>query len=192
MAKTKLGTHPRLYPMPALLIGAVVDQKPDFMTAAWAGVACGEPPMVSVAIRSTRHTLKGIRQNGVFSINVPSTEMVREVDYCGIISGEGTDKAADCGFKIFYGASSLVPLIEQCPVNLECRLEHQMVLGSHVLVIGRILETHVSDDCLTDGKPDVQKIKPFSFTPGPGPQYYGFGEVVGEAFQSGKALIKKP
>ncbi len=191
MEKIKLGTHPVLYPMPTFLVGSNVNQKPNFMTVAWAGVACNEPPMVSVAIRSVRYTLKGIRETGVFSINIPSVTMVKEADYCGIVSGAVTDKVKDCGFKIFYGVLQTAPMIEQCPVNLECRVEHQLELGSHILVIGRIIETYISPECLTDGKPDVKKIKPLIYTSGSGSQYHGFGEMVGAAFSAGKALIKK-
>ena len=191
MAKTKLGTRPLLYPMPALLVGADVDQKPNYMVVAWGGIACGEPLMISVAIRGVRHTLKGIRQNGVFSVNIPSQDLLREVDYCGMVSGTAADKVKDCGFKVFYGMLKAAPMIEQCPINLECQVEHKVELGSHILVIGRIVETYISEECLTDGHPDVNKIKPFIFTHGPGGKYYGFGEAVGLAFQSGKSLISR-
>jgi flavin reductase (DIM6/NTAB) family NADH-FMN oxidoreductase RutF len=191
MAKTKLGTHPILYPMPTLLVGANVDQKANFMAVAWAGIACGEPAMISVAIRGKRHTLKGIRQTGVFSMNIPSIKLLKEADYCGIVSGAVTDKVKDCGFKLFYGALKTAPMIEQCPINMECLVEHQLELGTHILVIGRVNETYISEEFLTDGKPDVKKINPIIFTHEPGGHYYSFGEIVGTPFQSGKTLIKK-
>ena len=191
MAKTRLGTRPLLYPMPALLVGADVNLKPNYMAVAWGGIACGEPLMISVAIRAIRHTLKGIRENGTFSINIPSRDMIKELDYCGIVSGTTSDKVKDCGFKVFYGMLKTAPMIEQCPLNMECRVEHQLELGSHILVIGRIVETYVSEECLTDGNPDVSKINPLIFTHGPGSQYYEFGKAAGAAFQSGKTLIKK-
>ena len=92
MSKTTFGPQTLLYPMPALLIGANVDGKPNFMTAAWAGIANSEPPMISVAIRHVRHTLKGVKQNMTFSVNIPSTDMVAETDYCGITPGTKADK----------------------------------------------------------------------------------------------------
>ena len=188
MAKILLGPQTLIYPMPAFLVGANVDGKPNFMAVAWGGIANGEPPMISVAIRHKRYTLKGIKQNMTFSVNISSTDMVKETDYCGIISGAIVNKAEDCQFKVFYGKLDSVPLIEQCPVNLECKVVHVLDLGSHSLVIGQIEETHVSDSCLTDGKPDVNKIKPFIFTTAPATQYQAFGEVVAKAFSIGKQL----
>jgi flavin reductase (DIM6/NTAB) family NADH-FMN oxidoreductase RutF len=191
MSKTTFGPQTLLYPMPALIIGANVDGKPNFMTAAWAGIANAEPPMISVAIRQVRHTLKGIRQNMTFSVNMPSTDMVTETDYCGITPGIQADKAKDCNFEVFYGKLETVPLVEQCPVNLECKVEHMLELGSHILVIGKIEETYVSDSCLTGGRPDVSKIKPLVFTMSPASQYQSLGEVIGKAFSIGKELRAK-
>jgi len=188
MSKVSLGAQPLVYPMPVFLVGANINSKPNFMAVAWGGIANGEPPMVSVAIRHVRHTIKGIKDNMAFSVNVPSSDMVKETDYCGIASGSKIDKVKICGFKIFYGKLNNVPMIEQCPVNLECEVEHMLNLGSHMLVVGRIRETHISEACLTDGKPDVQKIKPFCYIMTPANQYQAVGEVVAKAFSVGKEL----
>jgi len=191
MSKILMGPQTLIYPMPALLVGANVDDKPNFMAVAWGGIANGEPPMISVAIRHQRYTLKGIKQNMTFSVNVPSTNVVKETDYCGIISGAKVNKAQVCRFKVFYGRLDKAPLIEQCPVNLECKVVHILDLGSHSLVIGQIEETHVSDNCLTDGKPDVNKIKPFIYTTSPAIQYQALGKVIAKAFNIGKELKAK-
>jgi len=191
MGKILMGPQTLIYPMPALLVGANVDGKPNFMTVAWGGIANSEPPMISVAIRHHRYTLKGIRQNMTFSVNVPSTDMVRETDYCGTISGYKVDKVEVCKFKVFYGELNNAPLIEQCPVNLECKVVHILDLGSHSLVIGRIEQAHVSESCLTDGTPDVSKIKPFAYITTPAAQYQVFGNTIGRAFAVGKTLKPK-
>jgi flavin reductase (DIM6/NTAB) family NADH-FMN oxidoreductase RutF len=190
MNKVKLGPQTLVYPKPAFLIGADIDTRPNFLTVAWGGIACGSPPMVSVAIRKNRYTLKGIKQNMAFSLNVTSKDYVVETDYCGIISGSKTNKAVDCGFEIFYGDLAGAPMIEECPVNLECKVVHIIDLGSHSLVIGKIMETHISEDCMTDGEPDVRKIQPISYMTGQPGNYYCIGEDVGEAFHIGKKLRK--
>ncbi len=188
MSKIPMGHKTWLYPMPALLVGANVDGKPNFMTAAWSGIVNGEPPMISVAIRPSRHTYKGITQNLTFSVNIPSADLIRQTDYCGIVSGARVDKADICGFKVFYGKLGNAPLIEQCPINLECKVVKTLDLGSHSLFIGSIEETYVSDNCLRDGKPDVNKIKPFIYVPEPNRRYLAFGEVLGKAFSIGRDI----
>jgi len=190
VAKVTLEHKTVVYPMPAFLIGSNVDDKPNFMTAAWSGIAGGEPPIITVGIRHTRYTMKGIRQNMTFSVNVPSVSLVKEVDYCGIESGIKVDKVTVCKFKVFYGNLETAPMIEQCPVNLECRTLHMLDVGSHILVVGRIEETYITEDCLTDGVPDVDKIKPFAFNPRPDTGYQAFGENVGKPFNIGLELRK--
>jgi len=188
MGKILMGRQTLIYPMPVLLVGSNVNDKPNFMAVAWGGIANGEPPMISVAIRHSRYTYRGIKQNSTFSVNIPSSDMVREADYCGITSGSKVNKVEVCRFKVFYGKLGNAPLIEQCPINLECKVMHILDLGSHALVVGRIEETYVSENCLTDGKPDVNKIKPFIYTEDPAIHYQAFGEVIAKAFSVGKEL----
>jgi len=188
MGKILMGPQTFAYPMPALLVGADVDEKPNFMTCVWCGIANGEPPMISIAIRHQRYTYRGIRQNLTFSVNVPSTDMVRETDYCGITSGSNANKVEVCQFKVFYGKLDNAPLIEQCPINLECKVMHILDLGSHSLIVGRIEEIYISKGCLTNGRPDVNKIKPFIYTEAPASQYQAFGEVIAKAFSIGEEL----
>jgi flavin reductase (DIM6/NTAB) family NADH-FMN oxidoreductase RutF len=185
MTKKKLGPQPMLWPHPATLVGADVDGKPDFAAVAWAGVVASTPPAISIALQHPRYSLKGIRQNQSFSINIPSRELVKETDYCGLVSGAKTDKVADCKFNVFYGQTAGAPLIGQCPINLECRVKHIIDMGSHALVVGEVVETHVSEDCLTEGRPDIGKVKPFVFIPS---KYHAIGDAFADAFSVGKEI----
>jgi flavin reductase (DIM6/NTAB) family NADH-FMN oxidoreductase RutF len=114
--------------------------------------------------------------------------MVTEADYCGIVSGQETNKAEVCRFTNFYGKLGNAPMIEQCPVNLECKVVHTLGLGSHLLLIGRVEETYITEECLTDGKPDVAKIKPIIYSEGLARQYQAFGDVIASAYLVGRKL----
>ena len=109
----------------------------------------------------------------------------------GIVSGAEVDKVATCKFDIFYGKLKNAPLIEQCPVNLACKVEHILKLGTHYLVIGLVEETHVSENCLTEGKPDFRKINPLIYGMGPMSEYFKLGESLGKSFSVGKDLAGK-
>jgi len=183
MQKVKLGPQTLLYPTPAVLVGAQVNGKPNFMTAAWCGIAASAPPAISVAVQPVRFTLKGISSNNTFSINVPSADLAEKVDYCGIYSGHKFDKSQI--FTVDYGKLNTAPLIQECPLNLECRVIHSLDLGSHILFIGQIAETYVNEDCLIDGKADPSRIDPLIYTTGV-MQYQRLGEVVGRAWEMGK------
>ena len=60
--------------------------------------------------------------------------------------------------------------------------------GRSYIIIGQIEETHISDDCLTEGKPDLDKIKPLAYARGTSPRYYALGEIIADAFSIGKRL----
>lgn len=183
MRKVKLGAQTLLYPMPAVLVGALVNGKPNFMTAAWCGIVASNPPTVSVALQPARFTQKGISANSTFSINVPSADLVEKVDYCGIYSGHKVDKSQI--FEVAYGKLNTAPLIQECPVNLECQVIHSLELGSHILSIGKINETYVNEDCLTNGQVDPVKIDPLVYTTGTR-RYHRLGEIVGRAWEVGQ------
>jgi flavin reductase (DIM6/NTAB) family NADH-FMN oxidoreductase RutF len=188
MSKVKIGAQPIVYPLPVALIGSHVHSKPNFMTIAFCGVLSSAPPMLSISISSRNYTQNGIRQNMSFSVNIPSIDLVKEADYCGITSGANTDKVKTCRFKVFYGKNPDIPMIEQCPINMECRVVLINTSDKGYLITGQIEETHVSDDCLTEGKPDVDKIRPLAYARGTSPRYYALGEIIADAFSIGKEL----
>ena len=117
MKKVELAPDRLMYPRPTLLVGSNVDGKANFMAVGGGGVANAGPPMIAVPIRHHQYTLKGILQNMTFSVNTPSVDLIKETDYCGIVSGANIDKSKVCGFNVFYGKLKTAPLIEQCPLN---------------------------------------------------------------------------
>jgi len=181
--KIKLSPQPLLYPMPAVLVGTITNEKSNFMTAAWCGIASQEPPAISVAVRKNRYTLEGIKKNESFSINVPSSDMVKETDYCGIYSGKNNDKSQI--FKVFYGTLKTAPMIQECPVNLGCKVIHYLDLGSHTLVVGEIIDTYITDNCTKDGIADPEKIDPIIYIPETR-EYHRLGKAIAPAFKTGK------
>jgi flavin reductase (DIM6/NTAB) family NADH-FMN oxidoreductase RutF len=138
-----------------------------------------------VAINKVRHTGKGIRENKTFSVNIPSAKNSVELDYCGMVSGSKVDKSGV--FDSFYGKAKTAPMIDEFPVNLECSLRQTLELGSHNLYVGEIVDVHVSNDCLTGGAPDINKIDPIVFA---GQNYHHLGEIVSKAFSVGKEYHK--
>ena len=187
MDKIKLGPQHLLNPRPAILAGTCIGGKPNFITVSWCGIASADPPAVSLAIRNKRYSLTGFKENETFSINIPSAGMFRETDYCGVVSGTGEDKAEKCGFRLFDGQLKNAPMIEQCPVNMQCEILDILPVGDHSLVLGRIVESYISADCFTDGKPDIRKIDPLCFCAftGNAMGYYTVGDFIAETFSAG-------
>lgn len=186
MEKITIGPMPYMSVMPTLLVGANVKGKANYMTAAWATVACMTPPMVCVAINKARYTAKGIEENKTFSLNIPSAKRVVEADYCGLVSGAQEDKSGV--FTSFYGKLKTAPLAEECPINIECKLFKSIDCGSHLLYIGEVVEIHADKACVTDGKPDTVNLDPIVYVQS---TYWQIGRQIDKAFSAGKKYSKK-
>ena len=185
----KIQVGPRknlLGPMPIVLVGVSVNGKPNYTTVAYVGIFSRNS--VSVAMSKARYGNASIKENKTFSVNIPSADMVVQTDYCGIVSGNKVDKSGV--FTTFYGELQTAPMIEECPVNLECRVVHILRLGSHDLIIGQIEGAYASEDCITKGFPDVLKIKPIIFDID-FRRYFAFGEQIAESHKVGLELRKK-
>ena len=187
MRKIKIGNSPFLYPMPMVLVGTVVEDKANFMAVGWVSRVNFNPPMIAVALGKMHYTNNGIHKNKTFSVNVPGIDLMEKVDYCGLVSGEKIDKSRV--FDIFYGDLTNAPMIEQCPLCMECKLFNALELPSNTLFIGEIVEAYTEERFLTDGKPDIKKIEPFTLTM-PDNNYWKVGQNAGKAWSMGKHFKK--
>jgi flavin reductase (DIM6/NTAB) family NADH-FMN oxidoreductase RutF len=185
MEKAKLGNMP-VSPTPAVMAGALVDGKVNYITLGGYGLISLRPPMVYITSSKTHYTNIGIRQNGYFSVNIPSTGLIQKMDYCGLVSGSDTDKSTV--FTPFYGSIDRAPMIKECPVNILCKVTNTIDLPNNDVFFGEVLEVYASKDCMTDGRPDPKKIDPVILMGG---HYWELGDIKGAAYREGKALISK-
>lgn len=187
MSKVNLGANAYIYPMPVTLVGAMVGGKANFMAVGWVMRVNWQPPLLAVALNKAHFTPKGIRENQTFSVNFPGADLMEKTDYCGLVSGHKVDKSGL--FRVFYGELETAPLIEECPLGLECRLYQVVELPANDLFIGEIVAAHADEDCLTDGRPDIEKINPLVLTM-PDNNYWTVGAHAGRAWGAGKKLKK--
>jgi len=190
MMISEMGATHYLFPQPTVIVGANVQGKPNYLAAAWCGIMQASPPIIYAALNKVRYTLIGIKENETFSICIPSTSMVVETDYVGTESGHELDKSGI--FKSFYGKLKTAPMIEECPVNMECKLIQIVDFkGSHEICIGEIVQTYAHEDCLTNGVPNIRKVDPIIYSTGDH-NYWKVGEKVGRAYSVGKKYQSHP
>jgi len=183
LKKVDLGAKVASYPMPVALIGANVNGKPNFMVAAWFMAAGISPPKVAVALNKLHYTNAGIKENKAFSVCMPSQDQVNVADYCGIVSGSKADKSNV--FDVFYGKLKSAPMISECPVNMECKLEKVVDNGGHEIFLGEIVSTITEERYLTEGAVDTKKVKPLILSLNDR-LYYELGESTAKAWSAGK------
>ncbi len=123
------------------------------------GGPCDDPPLLTISPRIGMYSYKQMTEVGQFVVNIPTPQMVREMEYCGTHTGAEVDKWQTCGFTPIAGKVVDVPLIAECPVNFECVIERQLQFaradgtpGEHELMIGRIVQVHAHERCLVNGE----------------------------------------
>jgi len=176
MQKTMIGKS-QVSASAAVIAGALVNGRPNYITLGSFGGMSRNPPTVYISINKAHYTNAGIKENGYFSVNIPSKDLLEKTEYVGRVSGRDTDKSGV--FKAFYGSSTKAPMIEECPVNILCKLIKTVDLPSNEVFIGEIVETYVTGSCVTDGKPDMKKINPLVLAGG---NYCELGQPVSTAF----------
>ena len=186
--RVSIGPKTHLYPMPTTLIGALVGGKPNYATVAFCGIVNLEPPRIAIGIGTKHHTTAGIRETGTFSVNLPSAEMVEITDYCGLVSGKRVDKSKL--FTTVFGKLGTAPMIEECPLSMECRVVHTWDQEPDLLVVGEIVETYARPEVLTDGVPDLKKLNPLLFSMHDN-TYWTVGERIAKAWDVGRGLKGK-
>ena len=169
----------QLAPVPVVLVSCGDGRRRplNLVTVAWCGIVCSEPPQLSIALRPERYSYGIIRELGEFVVNVPSVSLAATVDSCGVVSGRTVDKFARFGLTPQPASAVATPLVAECPINLECRVERLLELGSHHLFIARIAAVEV-DAALVDetGRFDAVRADLLGYAHG---NYRRLGEELG-------------
>lgn len=177
MAKIIKKATTALYPVPVVLVSCGTAEWSNIITLAWVGTLCSNPPLIGIGIRPDRYSYRLIREIGEFVINLPRVDQTRLVDLCGTVSGRNVDKWAACGFARGPAHKVRVPVIAQCPVNIECRVRQTLPLGTHDLFIGEVVAVQADDSVLDDqGLLDFAKAQPLAFLNG---EYRSVGDQIG-------------
>ncbi|MGM0687998.1 MAG: flavin reductase family protein [Bacillota bacterium] len=167
MVKQKQPTQIILGPVPPALIGCGNEKVKNIITLAWVGVVNSSPPMVSVAVRPNRYSFDIIRDSKEFSINLPSVDQVELADGCGNLSGRDLNKFEHFNLSAVQGTLKYAPMIDECPISLECKVEKILELGSHTIFISRVVATYVSSEVIDEeGKIDYDRCRLLGFCAG--------------------------
>lgn len=168
-----------LWPVPVVLVscGGTQDWKPNLITIAWAGSVCSDPPMLSISVRPERHSHAMIQATHEFVVNIPSPRQAKVVDWCGTVSGRDVDKFAVTGLTPAKALKVRCPIITECLLNIECRVQTFLKLGSHTMFVAEVVAVQVSSTLLdTKGRLRLEKGGLLAFAHG---QYFELGRNLG-------------
>ncbi len=181
-----IGPVPYVYPVPIVVVGALVDGRPNYATVGDCAIMGIKPALLAVSLGEAHYTTRGVLEHRTFSVNMPSTCDLQLVDHFGQVSGRDVDKSQYV--QSFFGELETAPMIESCPVTIECRVLHEVTIEHRHIFIGAVAQTHVDEAYVTeDGAPRVaslQELDPILYALDN--RYYRVGAVIGEGYKEGR------
>lgn len=169
-----------LYPVPVVMVSCGrKGETPNIVTIAWAGTICSDPAMVSISVRKERYSYDIIKETGEFVINLTTKELAFPTDWCGVKSGRDFDKFKE--MKLTPGKAEQLesaPIIEESPVNIECKVTEVKDLGSHHLFLAEVVAVQVSEEHMNEaGKFELNELGLVAYSHG---EYFELGENLGK------------
>lgn len=177
MAKITWKPGTLMAPVPPALISCAHGGKDNLITIAWTGIINSEPAKTYISVRPSRYSYDLIKQSGEFIINMPSSHIVRSIDFCGVKSGRDLDKFAAC--RLTREKASVVgcPMVAESPVSIECKVTEIVPLGTHDMFIADIVAVNIDERYIDDkGKFHPEKCAFAAYAHG---QYFALGKKIG-------------
>ncbi|HIW21215.1 MAG TPA: flavin reductase family protein [Candidatus Dorea intestinavium] len=180
-----------IYPLPAVMVScAGKDKKANIITIGWTGTICTNPPMCYISVRPERYSHHLINETKEFVINLTTKDLAKACDYCGVKSGKYEDKFEKT--KLHKGEAkelNYAPIINESPVNIECKVKEVKKLGSHHMFIADVVNVQVNKEALNDkGKFELNKTGLITYSHG---EYFLLGKSLGTFGYSVKKKKKR-
>ena len=169
-----------IYPLPAVMISCGSNEEEyNIITVAWVGTICTNPPMCYISVRPERHSYPIIKKNMEFVINLTTKDMSRQTDWCGVRSGKDYNKFKEMNLTPGKAAMVSAPIIEESPLNIECRVKEIISLGSHDMFIADVVNVKADEKYINKetGKFELDSSNPLVYIHG---GYYETGKKIGK------------
>ena len=178
MAKRTLKGGALVCPLPPTMVSCGDMENSNIITIGWTGILNTIPPKTYISVRPTRHSYNIIKEKGEFVINLTPSKLVKEADYCGIYTGKKVDKFEKCKLTKVKGTQVDAPMIDECPVSIECKVTDIIPLGSHDMFMADIVAVNVDESLFDkDDKMHLDKANLVAYAHG---EYFELGKKIGK------------
>lgn len=134
-----------------ILVTSRYEEQKNIVTLAWQTPVSHEPKLVSICVHKKHFSYELIEKSKEFVINVPNKSLIKEVHFCGTVSGRKVDKFKETGLKELPAKFVKAPLIKECIGHLECKVINVYPGGDHSIFLAQVLRA-VADKDIFDGK----------------------------------------
>lgn len=189
MAKVKWKSGTLLSPVPPVLVSCSDGEHDNLITVGWTGIICSDPAKTYISLRPERYSYEIIEKSREFIINLPSSHIIRSIDFCGVRSGRNLDKFKECRLTKEKANEVSCPAVAESPVSLECRVTDIIKLGSHDMFMADIVAVDVDERYIDEkGKLKIEQCSLAAYAHG---SYFALGKKIGSFGYSVKKKQKR-
>lgn len=175
--KRELDKGTLLAPVPAVMVSCGSMEKPNIITIGWCGITNTVPPKTYISVRPERYSYNLIKESGEFVINLVPRTLAKTADFCGMYTGRKVDKFAKCKLTPIKSNHLSVPMIEECPINIECKVTDIISLGSHDMFMADIISVSVNEEMMEGNKLCINRAHLCAYAHG---EYYELTKRIGK------------
>ncbi len=111
-----------------------------------------------------KDSLSNIEQNGEFVVNIVNENIVEAMNTTAAEYPEDVNEFDIANLTQIDSDLVKPPRLSESPVNMECKLERIITLGTEAhpqgLVIGEIIQLHIDDEIISGHRINHEKLKP--------------------------------
>ena len=148
-------------------------------------VVTSNPPLISLSIQSPngnkKDTARNILKSGEFVVHITTESNVAQINEASASLPPSESEIDLVGMTLAPSDKVQVPGVKEALVRLECILEKEIPLGGTndlpacSLMIGRVVQFHISESLYDHGRIKVDRLRAVSKLAGP--DYAKMGEI---------------
>ncbi|HFI0042340.1 TPA: flavin reductase family protein [Streptococcus suis] len=104
--------------------------------------------MMVIGMRTKGNAVTEISKHGHFTVNIPREDLIEEVELAGFNSRK--DKFALTGLTYTVGETVDAPLVNECPISIECEVIELVECGKLTNIIGKVTRRVVEEDLIDE------------------------------------------
>lgn len=174
-----------------LMIGSIIPRPIAFVTSlaedgtlngapfSYFNIVSSNPPMISVTVQhkgnEKKDTTRNILNKKEFVVHIVDEDNVEKINETAANLPSNESEVLAAGLTQKPSAIITVPGVEEAKIRMECRLEKAVEFEGCDLIIGKIVQFHISKDIYEDGKIDPRGLNAVSRLAGS--SYAKVGEI---------------
>jgi flavin reductase (DIM6/NTAB) family NADH-FMN oxidoreductase RutF len=133
-------------------------EHPSALAIAWSTPLSADPPLIGILLARRRYSHGVISESNSFVVNIPHFDLVKGTHHVGQVSGrDDPDKISKAGFTLEPSEKIVAPRINECKIQIGCKLVEIVETGDHDMFIGKVVEINIDPNIQNDWSYDLAK-----------------------------------